>query len=286
VPNDPIAEHQRLFAREGERFVPTVLTRGPWNPNAMHGGAPSALLAYVLARHDPGPAAFVARLTVELLRPVPLEPLQVVARTFRPGRNVHWVEGALLADGAEVARATALRVRTQSVEVDDAVSPAVPLPPPPDQGASPRAEFFDRDHVGFWAANEIRIVRGGFGGVPGPAMAWLRLRCPVVDDEPPAPFERVAAAADFGSGVGNPLPFTRASAINPEVSVHVFRHPAGDWVGLDSAGWVAPDGTGLATTTLFDTDGFLGRAEQALLVSPFAPGGTGPAFQPEPGPRA
>jgi hypothetical protein len=75
------------------------------------------------------------------------------------------------------------------------------------------------------------------------------------------------------------LPFTRASAINPEVSVHVFRHPTGEWVGLDSAGWVAASGAGLATTTLFDEEGFLGRGEQTLLVSPFTPGGPRPAFQ-------
>ena len=76
----------------------------------------------------------------------------------------------------------------------------------PSEGAPPAFQFFDREHVGYWNANEIRLVRGGFG-VAGPATAWLRLRCPVVDDEPVAPFERVAAVADFGSGIGNPLTF-------------------------------------------------------------------------------
>src|SRR5262245_37934358 len=166
----------------------------------MHGGAPSALLAYTLARHDPGPASFVARLTVELLRPVPIVPLQVAARTFRPGRKVQWLEGSVLADGQEVARATALRVHDVEVDVGTPMTPAVdPLPSP--AACDPPPFFGVGGDVGFWNAHEVRIVRGGFGAVPGPAAAWFRLRCPVVDDEQPAPFERVAAAADFGSGV-------------------------------------------------------------------------------------
>jgi hypothetical protein len=282
VQPDPIAEFEHLFARDGECFVPTPLTRGPWSPTAMHGGAPSALLAYLLARHDPGSASFIARLTVELLRPVPLEPLQAVARTIRPGKNVQWLEAALLVDGAEVASATALRLRPQAVDVDDAVSPTIAALPPPTAGAPPGLERFDRENIGFWVANEIRIVRGGFGGVAGPATAWFRLRCPVVGSEPPAAFERVAAAADFGSGVGNPLPFTRASAINPEVSIHVYRHPSTDWVGLDSAGWADRGGVGLAESRLFDESGVLGRAAQTLFVSPLPTVGLRPGFQREP----
>ncbi len=280
VSDDVVSEHGSLFTRHGEQFVPTPLTRGPWGPNAMHGGAPSALMAHVLARHDPGPAGFVARLTVELLRPVPLAPLQVVARTFRPGKKVQWLEGALLADGVEVVRAVALRVRAQAVDVGDVVSPAVDMPPPPEEGAPPAFQFFDREHVGYWNANEIRLVRGGFG-VAGPATAWLRLRCPVVDDEPVAPFERVAAVADFGSGIGNPLTFSRASAINPEVTIHVLRHPVGEWVCLDSAGWADAAGVGLADSRLFDEHGLLGRGSQTLLVTPIGDSPSRPSFAKE-----
>ena len=266
---DPIDEFGSLFTRDGERFVPTQLTRGPWDPNAMHGGAPSALMAHVLARHDPGPASFIARLTVELLRPVPLVPMQAVARTFRPGRNVQWVEGALLADDVEVVRAVALRLRPQPVDVTETISPAVVTPPPPAAGAPPQFEFFDRDHIGYWFANEIRLVAGAFGAA-GPATAWIRLGCPVVDDEAPTPFERVAAVADFGSGVGNPLTFTTASAINPEVTIHVHRHPEGEWVCLESGGWAEAHGVGLADTRLYDERGVLGRGLQSLLVTPMS----------------
>ena len=55
-----------LFVIDGDTAVPSELTRGPWDPNAMHGGPPSALLARAVERCDEGPTPFVARLTVEL----------------------------------------------------------------------------------------------------------------------------------------------------------------------------------------------------------------------------
>src|SRR5436853_220799 len=37
-----------FFHRDGGRFVPTELTRGPWNADAQHGGPPAALLGTVM----------------------------------------------------------------------------------------------------------------------------------------------------------------------------------------------------------------------------------------------
>ena len=96
---------EALFVPEGERFLPTELCRGPWSPDAQHGGPPAALLARALERFGGGDEMQVARLTVELLRPVPLAPLAVTARFARPGRKVQLVQAALRAGDAEVARA-------------------------------------------------------------------------------------------------------------------------------------------------------------------------------------
>src|SRR5207247_2937553 len=93
-----------LFERDGARFVPTELCRGPWSPDAQHGGSPAALLARAAERFEGGEEMQVARLTVELLRPVPLVPLTVAARWARPGRKVQIVEASLRAGDSEVAR--------------------------------------------------------------------------------------------------------------------------------------------------------------------------------------
>jgi len=36
---------EALFEVEGDGFLPTELSQGPWDPDALHGGAPAALMA-------------------------------------------------------------------------------------------------------------------------------------------------------------------------------------------------------------------------------------------------
>jgi hypothetical protein len=267
VSEDPIATFGALFERDGDRYVPTQLTRGPWDPRAMHGGAPSALFAHVCETFDPGPADFVARLTVELMRPVPLVPMTLHVRTIRPGRKVQWLEAAMLdTDEREVAHATVLRLRTAEVDTTGSVGIVADAPPPVDAGGDP-PPFFGAGDIGFWSANDVRIVRGNWTE-PGPGIAWLRLRCPVVAGEELSPCSRVAAAADFGSGVGNPLRFTDASGINADVTISLHRHPVSEWICLESGAWVGSHGVGLASTRLHDERAPIGQAAQTLLVEP------------------
>ena len=267
VSDDPITTYGAMFERDGTRYVPTQLARGPWNPKALHGGAPSALFATVCEMHDPGPAAFVARVTVELMRPVPLAPLELRIRTIRPGKKVQWIEAMLLADGDhEVAHATVLRIRSDDVDTSGAVHPEVDAPPAPDS-VDAQAFPFGEGAVGFWNVHEVRLI-GGSWMEPGPGLAWFRLRCPVIAGEPISPIARVAAAADFGSGLSNPLRMTSAAAINPELTVHVHRHPSGEWVCLESVAWAQPHGVGMAETRLHDEAGVIGRGVQSLLVEP------------------
>ena len=65
-----------FYTLDGERFISSELTRGPWSNQHQHGGPPCALLGRALSRHgDEADAFFLARMTVELLRPVPIAPL-------------------------------------------------------------------------------------------------------------------------------------------------------------------------------------------------------------------
>src|SRR5438132_14165686 len=94
-----------LFERDGARFVPSELCRGPWSREAQHGGPPAALLARSAERFEGGEEMEVARLTVELLRPVPRVALTVAPRWARPGRRVRRVEASLAAGAGGGARA-------------------------------------------------------------------------------------------------------------------------------------------------------------------------------------
>jgi hypothetical protein len=264
-----VGTYGALFERDGDRYVPTPLCRGPWDPRAMHGGAPSALFAHVCEQHDPGSAGFVARVTVELLRPVPLVSLTMRVRTIRPGRKVQWLEAALLDDDdREVTRATVLRLRNSEVDTRGSVGLEAVAPTPPG-GGNPPAQFAGRGDIGYWSAHDVRIVEGNWTE-PGPGIAWFRLRCPVVAGEPMSACSRAAAEADFGSGVGNALRFTEATGINADVTISMYRHPVGEWVCLESGSFVNTNGVGLAETRLHDEQGSIGRAVQTLLLEPMS----------------
>lgn len=255
-----------LFVRDGDRFAPTELTRGPWNPDAQHGGPPAALLARCVALHDGGEAMFVARLTIELLRPVPLTPLAVRCAFDRPGKRVQLVRASLFSTEIEVARCTALRIRRAAValpEIDDTLA----APSPPAAGARPGPGWLGRGDslVAFHRDAVDHHVVAGSIEKPGPCQDWIRLRVPVVAGEEILPLSRVGAAADFGNGVSRVLDH-RYIFINPDLTIHVHRHPVGEWVCLDARTHVHPNGIGMAESRLWDETGPIGRSVQSLLV--------------------
>jgi hypothetical protein len=255
-----------MFHVDGAVAVPTPITRGPWSPHAQHGGAPSALLAGLLEDVDAGPPAFTTRLTVDLMRPVPLTPLRFATRVVRAGKKLQIVE-AMLSDGdVELVRAVALRLRTLDDELDDAwSSPDVTPFPPPDassSGSFPRA--LDGE-IGFWNAVEMRPVTGELF-VPGPAKVWFRLRVPVVEGRETLPIQRVAAAADFGNGVGSGIDRTRLTFVNADVGVLLHRLPVGEWVGLDGVMFPETSGIAVAESVLHDERGRIGRGTQTVIL--------------------
>jgi Acyl-CoA thioesterase C-terminal domain len=90
---------------------------------------------------------------------------------------------------------------------------------------------------------------------------------PLLPGEEPSPLQRVLAAADSGNGVSVTLDWSRYLFINVDLSVHLHRMPAGDWICLDAVTFPEPNGIGVADTTLLDERGSIGRAVQTLLVA-------------------
>jgi hypothetical protein len=256
-----------LYRHRDGLYHPGPLTVGPWSPDAQHGGPVAALLAGAV--EDAGDDAAqgtardmqVVRLTVELTRPAPLTPLSVESEVIRPGRNVQLVEATLRADGREVARARALRIRRQPVDVP--VDRSGPPVPPPHQVPAKDA---DVARTAFADAMELRFVKGGWDDV-GPVTMWTRLVVPVVEGRSTSPLQRTAAAADFGNGVSRLLDFSTHTFINPDLTVALARVPEGDWILFDVVSRYSGEGYGQAESQIFDTAGPVGRAVQSLIVN-------------------
>jgi hypothetical protein len=255
---------QPFYVRDGDAFRATESTRGPWSEGSQHAGPPSALLGKVLDEAGRLERAQLARITYEILRPVPIGTLEATAEVTRPGRSVEMVEGALTHEGVEVMRARAWRIRTQELELDREPEepPAVPGP----DEARGEAFFPVPWDAGYHTAMEVKFVSGAFTE-PGPAVAWLRMRGALIEGEEPTPLDRLLVAADTGNGVSAPLDYRHWVFINTDLTVNVRRLPEGEWVGLDAVTYADRHGVGMSDSRLHDERGMVGRATQALLIT-------------------
>jgi len=271
-------QREAVFIREGQRFTPTELARGPWDPQALHGGAPAALIVRAFERHDPQPHLRFARFGFEFLRTLPFARLRIETQTVRPGRRVQELAAELYAElggstpgqaGEQlVCRASALRVQAVPDDLPDLPEGALADERMPEPAAAREMRFAlnpEDDQPSFAAtAMEMRWLNDPWA--PGPGRVWQRLRPALVDEELASPLARLAASADFGNGISASLPFDGFLFINADLHLHIHREPRGEWVGLDGRTLLHAGGTGLAETVLHDLDGPVGRGFQSLVV--------------------
>jgi hypothetical protein len=246
-------------------FVAGPATAGPWSAGAQHGGPPSALAARALQLHEPDEGQRLARVAVDILRPVPLGKITVRTRMVRPGRRVALLEAVLEADGQEVLHARGWRLAIPDGEVPGiGADPA----PPPIPAEHPLPTFPGGHMTGYLHHIDWRYVGAGGFDVPGPALVWARPKIPLIPGEELSPMCRALLLADSGSGVSSALDPVKFLFINTDLTVILPRDPVGEWLLLDAVSTIGEQGTGLAETTLSDVHARCGTAVQTLLVAP------------------
>ncbi len=257
----------RITDRDGGADVqPSPYTGGPWNAAHQHGGAVSALLTRSLERIEAPTKMRLARITIDMFRGVPLTPLRIETRIVRGGRRIQSVEAGLFDGDTQVARATGLRIRN-----DDSVGELEALPGlDPELGSPPEVvpDFNLRAGLGEIPSfvRAVELVPGRPRECGDVATTWTRLRCGVVEGEETTPIVRLAALADFVSGTGNPMDYTKYSAINPDLSIHVLCEPRSDWLALRGVTFRTGDGMGQSQATIHDLEGPIAQVQACLLL--------------------
>ena len=192
---------------DGAWFQPTGLARGPWDPDSCHAGPPTALMVRALEALIPSER--LARLTVELIRPVPMAGFLVQAEIRKPGRSVTFSEAEILDQDRVYARAYAMHLRR--VEGLECSTAAVDVPRL--EAAMPgRFPIHSWPHglEAFPNSVEVRYDPDGSQGEGGPTTRWMRTKVPILADEEPSPFQRISPLADCGNGVVCPMAFSVA----------------------------------------------------------------------------
>lgn len=262
-----------FFTADGDSYLPGTKTGGPWG-QTMGGQIVGGLLGWALDRH--GEDDFQpARLTVDLLRPVPIAPVSIETSIKREGRRIKLVDAALLQNGQVVARASALFLRRSAEPEGQVWSAPVVMPPLPTNSDPLEAEM----PFGIWTSSATSNT--GSAGMPplewqqpgAQKFAWTRIFRPMVAGHPLTPFTRAAFAGDIISSLTH---WSTAGLryINADYTVAISRLPEGEYIGLAAQSYHGNDGVGAGTATLFDSAGPIGTGTVLALAQP--PG----AFQP------
>lgn len=262
-----------IFTRDGAAWVPTAAALGPWGAS-LHGGAPAALLAHVLddLESPPGP---MARLTLDLFRPVPDAPLEVTVRPLRIGRRLAVQEAILSAGERELMRAVS--VHGDELELLEAVDlPSCPLPPMDDVeettlAGSVRSEG-GRSLPGADGLHHRLRVRLGEGAPgSGRGSGWLHLPLDLAPGVPLTPLAHLGALADFANGIAQRVQRTEQGGIgfiNADISLHLLRAPTEKRIAMVARNEPHSAGRALVSAEYWQSDGLLARVVQTALVMP------------------
>lgn len=254
-----------IDADGNEVFTATENTVSLWAPTMQHGAPPSALLVRALERVDVRPDTRISRVAVDILGPVPVADITVRAWTERPGTNIELVVAELWAEGPSgsaraVARGSAWRMRT---------APTEDVAHAGDEAMKQVEDGTDYTFGGTWSSGyldaiEFKMLTGL--GAQGPGEIWARPRPVLVHGESMTPLERLFSIADIANGIGAKLPIDEWTFLNTDLTVHVFRIPRGEWIGVSAETSTGPDGIAMCAGTLSDVDGPVGRIAQTVLV--------------------
>lgn len=251
-----------VYRIEGNRVISSPHAAGPWNPHMQHGSAPSALVTWLAEQLPASSPMAVSRVTIDLMRPVPVAPLSHEIEVLREGRKIQLVGIRLLSNGTVVTNATVLKVRVEEQPLPADIKDAPLTVPLPD--ASGLSEPKDHSSA-FVSGVSIRAVHGGFLKL-GPGAIWYRANRAIVEGQPISQAMRAVIASDFSNGSSSVLSFKDWMFMNADLTVSFARQPVGDWILLDSESWIGPDGCGLAASKLADQSGYFGRAIQTLVI--------------------
>jgi hypothetical protein len=258
--NSSVIEHPgAYFMPSPDGLVPVPEARSPWADDMLHGRLLAGLAARAAEEAGTDPALRLTRLTVDMFRTPPMTALNTSTKVIRDGRRVRVVEVSIRSEELEVARATALSLRTGPHPPGEIWrAPEWDAPHPETLPAPDGAETFGGWDIrplhtgGFWTADRKRI--------------WTCDRWQLVAGEPPSPAVRAALASDM------PNPLANAGTeglqfINADLTLFLGRPPVSEWIGLEVDDHLGHEGVAVGTCTLYDTEGAIGWSSVCAIAS-------------------
>lgn len=244
---------------DDELFRPTAHVGGAWQDDEQHFGPVAGLLTHAVERHTIGSGLQVGRLSFDIFGAMRADVCRVQVETIRPGRTISLVEATMTIADRTVVRARVWLLARQDTAVVAGGDPE-PMPAP--------EQFPAWDGLASWPGGFIDSLdaRRDADATPGRARVWLSTPVTLLPDEPIGELARFIGLVDTANGIAVRQSPTEWLFPNIDLTVHLHRQPVAGPVGLDTAVVFGPDGVGLTSSALHDTEGAVGRAEQLLTV--------------------
>jgi hypothetical protein len=241
------------------RWQPTALAAGPFA--GLQGGAVAGLLTAeieALAYQRKWGTAIAA--SAWFLRPTPMTELRTQISVVTEGGRVSVIDNTLWPAGEDQPCAT-VRVtlsRERAVDVPGFTEPTGAIADPTRCPIRTRRAAHGRPW--FLEAMEAR---------EGDGVTWFRMNQAVIDDA--GPLSSVLGPADWTHGIARPFQDVLADP-NPNLTVQLFRQPAGEWIGIRAeARWRPASGLGAGSGVLLGIHGEIGRVSMSVILVPFPP---------------
>ncbi|HJN37218.1 MAG TPA: thioesterase family protein [Gammaproteobacteria bacterium] len=258
---------ESVFRRVKSGYEASASGCAGWYPDVLHGGAVAGFISHFCTSYPTSKPMRLARVTVDLFKPVIRNHLEVSVEVLRNSKNLQVLEAKLLRKGSLVAKASVLKIRENAsigLACHDS-SDKLDFPDPVNvfkltNPSMNEIRNFAKDAV------EINRVEGMPFDEDGPGSLWIRPKLNLIEGESMHPGISAIVAADFGNAISSVFPLDSHIYINADLGVEFYRMPRGEWIGVESITHNTQDGVGLVQTKLYDREGLIGGAHQCLVM--------------------
>ncbi len=246
------------------RYESTAHAQGAWNSHEQHMAPVTGIMVHALEQYRPRDDMRLARLSFDILGLIPAGEFTIETMLLRPGRTIELLQAELIAEGRVAVRVTAWRLQKNDTTAVEAYA---------DEPLDSLESSIPWDGMTIWPGGFIKTLEGRScpGHAPGRGRAWLHSPFTMLDGgEHSSALVRLLGLADSANGVSARMTPEPGGYMFPNVdlSIHIYREPVGQWLGLDTHVSLGADGIGLTSSVLNDVNGPFGRTEQILTVRP------------------
>lgn len=267
-------KQNHFFNKEGDVFSPQSAAGSPWSETMQHGGPVNAIITLSIEAVAEKVGMQVVRLTMDILKPVPMKSVQVKSHFIRRGGKMAVVDTFLTVTGSDepVASGRAVLLKAtpgRKAMVDTSGSC------PESKGSLLREPWLPAEMTAQLPPGLHHLIQFYPSTKKERPACWVNCVTDMLQDRAMTPLEHCATTADMTTVLATrmcatqlgSLSFDVAEIMNTNTSIHFTRPPVGEWFAYTDHFIQVSGSYGVAECVIYDEQGCIGRVAQNLIVN-------------------